>query len=152
MLESHTPRFLLADSIRCYCEVTAWLWLAARMTMDNAIFHLWRMGMLYTQLSVGGSFACHTVLLRSDGCAVACGRNDAGQCNMPELEKGESYTQVSAGGFYTVLLRSNGTAVACGNTAHGQREHSAFWRKECRTFRFLQVGIIQCFSEVMVLP
>ncbi|CAK0796691.1 unnamed protein product [Prorocentrum cordatum] len=41
----------------------------------------------------------HTVLLRSDGAAVACGL---------------AYVQVAAGGVHTVLLRSDGAAVACG--------------------------------------
>merc|ERR1712007_279754 len=62
---------------------------------------------------------CHTVLLRSDGTAVACGNNDWGQCNIPEL--GDlTYTQVAAGGRHTVLLRSDGTAVACGANDDGQ--------------------------------
>ena len=57
----------------------------------------------------------HTVLLRSDGHAVACGKNDDGQCDIPSLDKGISYRQVSAGGCHTVLLRSDGeAAAACG--------------------------------------
>ena len=62
----------------------------------------------------------HTVLLRSDGTAVACGSNRFGKCNIPPLDKGVSYTQVSAGGDHTVLLRSDGTAVACGTNKNGQ--------------------------------
>ena len=57
----------------------------------------------------------HTVLLRSDGRAVACGGNFEGQCNIPELEVGVEYVQVSAGGYHTVLLRNDGRAVACGD-------------------------------------
>ena len=53
----------------------------------------------------------HTVLLRSDGQAVVCGRNSVGQCNIPRLGEGLSYSQVSAGGGHTVLLRSDGQAV-----------------------------------------
>ena len=56
----------------------------------------------------------HTVLLRNDGTAVACGENRFEQCNLPALDEGLTYTQVAAGGFHTVLLRSDGTAVACG--------------------------------------
>ena len=63
---------------------------------------------------------CHSVLLRSDGIAVACGRNDEGQCNIPPLEEGMCYTQVSAVGAHVVLLRSDGSAVACGMNAVGQ--------------------------------
>ena len=62
----------------------------------------------------------HTVLLRSDGEAVACGANFHGHCRIPPLEEGISYTQVSAGGSHTVLLRSDGQAVACGANFHGQ--------------------------------
>eukprot|EP00438_Fugacium_kawagutii_P027414 Skav212003 [mRNA] locus=scaffold304:157332:157943:+ [translate_table: standard] len=62
----------------------------------------------------------HTVLLRSDGSAVACGWNDHGQCNLPRLEEGLSYTQVAAGRTHTVLLRSDGRVVACGDNADGQ--------------------------------
>ena len=57
----------------------------------------------------------HNVLLRSDGNAVACGYNGSDQCNIPPLDEGMSYTQVSAGGDHTVLLRSDGHAVACGD-------------------------------------
>ena len=35
--------------------------------------------------------ACYTVLLKSDGNAVACGCNDFGQCNIPALAEGEVY-------------------------------------------------------------
>ena len=56
----------------------------------------------------------HTVLLQCNGRAVACGRNDFGQCDLPPLDEGMSYTQVSAGRAHSVLLRSDGCAVACG--------------------------------------
>mmetsp|Transcript_32939 Transcript_32939/g.71036 ORF Transcript_32939/g.71036 Transcript_32939/m.71036 type:complete len:263 (-) Transcript_32939:16-804(-) len=62
----------------------------------------------------------HTVLLRGDGNAVACGRNDFGQCTIPQLDDGISYTQVSARAMHTVLLRSDGRAVACGQNSVGQ--------------------------------
>ena len=35
------------------------------------------------------------MLLRSDGCAVACGWNYDGQCSLPPLDKGVTYSQVS---------------------------------------------------------
>lgn len=56
----------------------------------------------------------HTVLLQSDGKAVACGQNADGQCNIPPLDERLPYTQVSASMSHTVLLRSDGSAVACG--------------------------------------
>ena len=34
-----------------------------------------------------------TVLIRSDGRAVACGDNFDGQCNIPPLDEGVSYTR-----------------------------------------------------------
>ena len=56
----------------------------------------------------------HTVLLRSDGTAFACGDNTRGECDIPALSEGVTYVQVVAGAGFTVLLRSDGTAVACG--------------------------------------
>ena len=67
--------------------------------------------MSYIQVAAGIE---HTVLLRSDGTAVACGLNDCEQCNIPPLDEGLSYIQVSAGGHQTLLLRSDGSAVTCG--------------------------------------
>ena len=61
----------------------------------------------------------HTVLLRSDGTAVACGSNVYGQCTLPASGEGTTYTQVAAD-CDSVLLRSNGTAVACGSNSYGQ--------------------------------
>ena len=62
----------------------------------------------------------HTVLLRSDGIAVACGANHDGQCNFPRLDDGMLYTKVSAESYHSILLRSDGIAVACGMNKHGQ--------------------------------
>lgn len=71
----------------------------------------------YIQVSAGGS---HTVMLRSDGTAVASGSGSCERCDIPALVEGLKYIQVAAGGFHTVLLRSDGTAVACGDTSQGQ--------------------------------
>jgi hypothetical protein len=60
------------------------------------------------------------VLIRSDGCAVAVGDNAYGQCDIPPLNEGMTYTQISAGGKHTVLIRSDGCAVAVGDNAYGQ--------------------------------
>jgi len=62
----------------------------------------------------------HTVLLTSNGTAVACLYNEWGQCNIPPLNEGMSYTQVSADVCRIVLLRSDGTAVACGDNQDGR--------------------------------
>jgi len=64
--------------------------------------------------------ADHTVLIRSDGSAVACGHNDAGQCTIPELDEGLTYVQAAAGNCHSVLIRSDGSAVACGLNDFGQ--------------------------------
>ena len=69
---------------------------------------------------MGSAGEVHTVLLRSDGNVDCCGRNLYGQCNIPALEEGMKYTQVSAGQSHTVLLRSDGSVVACGLNNHGQ--------------------------------
>ena len=61
--------------------------------------------------------AGHSVLLRSDGAAVACGDNCLGQCNIPGLVDGVTYTHVDTGTDHTVLLASDGTAVACCRTS-----------------------------------
>ncbi|CAK0800000.1 unnamed protein product [Prorocentrum cordatum] len=74
-------------------------------------------GLNYMQVAAGGT---HTVLLKSDGTAAACGANESGQCDLPALTGTLTYTQVAAGGAHTVLLRSDGTAVACGYNDSGQ--------------------------------
>ena len=73
--------------------------------------------MAYAQVSAG---KFHTVLLRSDGCAVAIGFNGDGHCSIPPLDEGIAYTQISAGNYSTVLLRSDGSAVAIGR--NGERQ------------------------------
>ena len=92
----------------------------------------------------------HTVLLLNDGTAMACGDNGYGQCDIPPLTAGMSYTQVSAGYLHTVLLRSDGAAVACGRNANGKCDIH-LWMRVCHTHRFLQAASIQPFSEAMAL-
>ena len=70
---------------------------------------------------VAAGFA-HTVLLRSDGSAVAFGCNNvSGQCNIPASGGETSYTQAAAGLVHSVMLKSDGSAVAFGTNANGQR-------------------------------
>ena len=67
----------------------------------------------YIQVSGGWN---HSVLLRSDGMAVACpSAMGVAFLQYPVFGRGTDFcTQVSAGWEYTVLLRNDGTAVACG--------------------------------------
>ena len=62
----------------------------------------------------------HTCFLCEDGTVVACGSNVHGQCEIPALKEGSTYTQVSAGHEHTVLLRSDGIAIALGLNHLGQ--------------------------------
>ena len=71
----------------------------------------------FLHVSAGGR---HTVLLRSDGHAVACGSNAFGQCRIPEFLDGQFYVQVLAMKGHTVLLRNDGRALAFGSTSAGQ--------------------------------
>merc|ERR1712232_1441652 len=90
----------------------------------------------------------HTVLLRSDGTAVACGQNGDGQCDLPSLEEGQTYAQVSAGKYHTVLLRSDGTAVACGRNGDGQCDLPSLEEGQAYTSWLEQPNIIvQLFTE-----
>eukprot|EP00927_Polykrikos_kofoidii_P034061 TRINITY_DN28899_c0_g1_i1.p1 TRINITY_DN28899_c0_g1~~TRINITY_DN28899_c0_g1_i1.p1 ORF type:complete len:464 (+),score=88.80 TRINITY_DN28899_c0_g1_i1:205-1392(+) len=63
----------------------------------------------------------HTVLLRSDGSAVACGQNRHGQCDMPAspTEDGGHYVAAAAADFQTVFLRSDGQAEIFGDSPGG---------------------------------
>ena len=86
-------------------------------TLDNATSHSWIKGchtFKFLQVAV-----C-SVLLRTDGRAVACGNNENGQCDLPPLKGDLSYIKVSAGGAHTLLLQSDGSAVACGRNHVGQ--------------------------------
>jgi len=57
-------------------------------------------GISYTQVSAG---AKHTVLLRSDGRAVACGGNPTGQCSLPTPDPGTWYVADGSVGQNLVL-------------------------------------------------
>ena len=54
----------------------------------------------------------HTVLVRSDGVAVAVGADKEGQCRVPPPPSHELfYTGAAAGDRHTVLLRSDGDMI-----------------------------------------
>jgi hypothetical protein len=48
-------------------------------------------------LAMVSANVANTALLGSDGTAVAIGDNERGQCDIPLLDEGVSYTQISAG-------------------------------------------------------
>ena len=50
-------------------------------------------GATYVQASAGYA---HILLVRSDGCAVACGNNEEGQCNIPSLNAERSTSSGSS--------------------------------------------------------
>ena len=56
----------------------------------------------------------HTVLLTTDGNAVAFGRDRERQCAVPRAEPGRQYVGAAAGDYHTVLLRDDGKAFAFG--------------------------------------
>jgi tetratricopeptide (TPR) repeat protein len=59
----------------------------------------------------------HTVGLRSDGTAIAAGRNTEGQC---DVSGGSNLVAIDCGAYHTVGLRSDGTVVAAGRNTEGQ--------------------------------
>lgn len=77
-------------------------------------------GVSYAQVAAGDY---HTVLLRSDGRAVACGSNRDGECDLPEMEPGVSYCpalavrdvliQLLVEGSRSVVCRSLGGRRMC---------------------------------------
>ena len=69
-------------------------------------------------VSAGGT---HTVLLRSDGCAVACGWNFHGTCNIPPLDGGVTNTQV----LQVVLIQCFSGVMAVQLLAGGILEENA---------------------------
>lgn len=59
----------------------------------------------------------HSVAVTHDGCVLAAGPNDDGQCNTFAWR---DIVAVSAGAFFTVGLRKDGTVVAAGRNDFGQ--------------------------------
>ena len=117
MKDCHTLSFLQASCTQFSSEVMARWWVADATLMDSVTFPPWRKGRSMSRWLLE---AFKTLLLRSDGTAVACGDNSSGEFEIPALDEGISYIQVSAGTYHSVLLRSDGHAVACGSNTEGQ--------------------------------
>ena len=88
----------------------------------------------------------HSVLLRSDGAAVACGGNRLGRCNIPDLVEGETYTHVDTGTDHTVLLTSDGAAVACGRNDDGECNIPAL----SGGIIYTQAAVVCCYTVLLV--
>ena len=99
---------ILRSQLQQQVDIAVIMYSAVRISCRSAVFRIysWSCGL---QGEAG-----HSVLLRSDGTAVACGDNRLGQCNIPDLVEGVTYTHVDTGTDHTVLLASDGTAAACG--------------------------------------
>ena len=74
----------------------------------------------FTQVATSSAGFPHVVCLRNDGLVVAEGNNSFDQCDVPVLEDGVTYVQVSTSGSHAVLLRSDGLAVAIGHNGEDQ--------------------------------
>ncbi|MFT7486147.1 MAG: hypothetical protein ACI9F9_002001 [Candidatus Paceibacteria bacterium] len=58
-------------------------------------------GLSYVEIDAGNA---HTLARRSDGSVVAWGDNGYGQCDVPVLAAGLSFSEISAGGYLDFLL------------------------------------------------
>lgn len=65
----------------------------------------------------------HTLYIRDDGSAAACGDNAEGQCN---VEGWTELVQICAGAEHSAALRADGTVLAAGSNEHGQCEVSGW--------------------------
>ena len=81
--ECATPKFLQDGVIQCFfCKVMGVLLLAEGKMKHNATFHLWRKECATPKFLQDMLIS---VLLRSDGSAVACGRTNETQCDIPPV-------------------------------------------------------------------
>lgn len=62
----------------------------------------------------------HSLTLRNDGTVAAFGKNDEGQCDVPETAHGA--VAVACGGFHSLALMPGGGVVAWGANLHRQAE------------------------------
>ena len=69
----------------------------------------------------------HTVAVRADGCVLAAGENNFGQCNTGSWK---NIRMVACGAHHTVGIRADGTVIACGNNEKGQCQVSS-WTNIC---------------------
>ena len=67
---------------QCFCAATAVQWLAASAFMASAAFQMSMTGVCHNRVAAGEHY---TALLRSAGSAVACDRNNSGQCDLADV-------------------------------------------------------------------
>lgn len=79
-----------------------------------------RAGMPLGHLAAGSR---HTLFLRNDGSAAACGDNSKGQCDVGSWQ---DIVQICAGAEHSLGLRSDGTVLAVGSNEHGQCDVSSW--------------------------
>jgi hypothetical protein len=75
----------------------------------------------FVEIAAGGeNNVSHSVARTSDGLVHAWGGNLSGQCNVPPLPAGLTYTAIAAGYNHTLACRSDGTCAAFGWNQQGQ--------------------------------
>ena len=102
-----TRRFLPVQAMWFFCEVMDMLLLADAIMRANVTFP-------------NSKKVCRTHRFLLVVLIQSLFSNSAGQCKVPALEQGVSYTQVSAGSEHTLFLRSDGRVVARGQNKYGQ--------------------------------
>ena len=103
--------------------------------------------MCYTQVFAGNA---HSVLLRSDGSAVACGSNSTGQCNIPPPTAGCCYVFDSCKDYILqvgITFKNDAAVLTCCDLAGHEvlriraNESDLVWDTQKRIARDLQVNL-----------
>ena len=135
MTDFRTARYLQAHSTQCFWHVMVKLLLLGKITRRMHCSALGWTAFIQPGFCRRRPHSCS----QNYGQAVACGSNFLGWCDIPSLDEGVSYCQVSAGVYHTVLLRSDGHAVAC--STRGWRN---FIQPNYTGKPFLVCGILPC--------
>ena len=76
------------------------------------------MGQVLTGVTAIASGQQHTIALK-DGCVIAWGYNQNGQCNVPNSAKSD-VSHIAGGYYHTIAVKNDGTVVAWGENGSGQ--------------------------------